>query len=240
MQVPTACPHCSARFQVAQAVIGKRTRCTKCGEPFVLSESPAAPASTGASSETRPVAKAHSVDFDFDEPVPDRNHTAHAPPIPPAPPDFGNENLGIDANAFEVEDRGQRKSTSVSREYRALRTIARILEILAIIFVALLVIAIVFAIYAYAKQTSPTTQDLTALVIVILQMSFTVGVVDLCLLFISNFIRLNIQIERNTFNSQERAQGLSAQLAALIQIQQNSAKEKEVSRTMSSESERKD
>jgi len=240
MQVATACPHCSARFQVAQTVIGKRTRCTKCGEPFVLSERPTAPDATRTPSKIRPVAKADSVDFDFDKPALDRNHTAHAPPIPPTPPDFRNENLGIDANAIDVEDRWQRPPASVSREYRALRIIARILEILAIVLVVLLVIAIAIVSFGYSQQPNQTALDLSHFMLGILEMCVSVGIVNLFLFFFANMIRLIIQIERNTYNCQEWTQGHSAQLAALLQIQQYSAREKEVLRKRPAESKQKD
>ncbi len=241
MHVATACPHCSARFQVAQAVIGKRTRCTKCGKPFVLSEcTPTPPVTSRNPSVSKSVSKADSIDSDFEGSTPEQINTAQAPPVPSTPPDFENENVGIDANTFDVENNWQRKPVPVSREYRALRVIARILEVLAIVLFVLLIIAIAFASYEYSRQSNQTALDLSHFIGEILVACFAVGLVNLTLFFFANMIRLNIQIERNTYNCQECAQGHSAQLSALLQKQKNSASEKEVLRKSPVELKQKD
>ncbi|QEG35137.1 MJ0042-type zinc finger domain-containing protein [Bythopirellula goksoeyrii] len=221
MQVTTACPHCSARFQVAQAVIGKRTRCTKCGERFVLAEVPATPVVIEKPPVKSAAVNPDSFDIDFDGPTQSRNDVANVPPVPPSPPEFKHEDSSTTAIAPDTENRWLRNTATPSRDYWALRIIARTLEFLAIIFVVLAAIAIAILCYEYSENRVSSGQNLSGFLFYIFRLCVGVGLVNLVLLFISNIIRLGIQIERNTFASQELLEQMAVEKSPMPHRQQS-------------------
>ena len=73
MTVEVSCPACSGAFKVAEQHIGKRAKCPKCGERFLIVAPP---------NEDEPVL----ADLDWQSPVP---VSVSLPPPPPiAPPQF--------------------------------------------------------------------------------------------------------------------------------------------------------
>ncbi len=229
MQVPTACPHCSARFQVSQAVIGKRTRCTKCGERFVLAETAAAPAPVRKEPEKPKPSGIDSLEAELDEALKTRSDSAHTPPIPPSPPPFIADEDKQATIFTSDEHRTQSAPAVVSRSYLALRIIARALELLAIILAILFVIFIAVRLNEYSEIATRTSQDTNRLLYDLFEAGVAIGLVILFLCFVANIIRLGIQIERNTFASQEMLQGLLSQSTESLKVektpQQNSGKD---------------
>lgn len=220
MQVFTACPHCSAKFQVSKTVIGKRTRCTKCSEAFVLTESPAS-SSKERQGARKPQTETDPIDAISNEPPQNRAGPASIPPVPPPSPNFNDEIASTPIIKTNNGEYDQFRPFSVTRNYLALRFIARTLEIIGIVLIVLLVLAIAITIYDYSRITEHTSEQLIGLLGEIFGMSLAVGIMNLVLFFFSNSIRLAIQIERNTHQSQERLQDLSNQVIGLSHTLQN-------------------
>lgn len=209
MQVSTSCPNCSTRFQVSNTVIGKRTRCTKCGKPFVLAEIDPSPVIRQQIQQPRE-------DDAIREP-----EAESAAESRPSPPPLHKPQQWIDIeNGYETPNLADATlpTTEIAlghRKFLALRIVAGIFEILAVLMLLAMTVSITVDALEYNEIVQKGFDELNELRKGrILRDIFNVviggSVVILCLLFLANLIRLGIQIERNTYQSQELLQQLHA------------------------------
>lgn len=209
MQVSTSCPNCSTRFQVSSTVIGKRTRCTKCGKPFVLTEIDPSPVVRQQIQQPRE-------DDAIREAVAESTAESH-----PSPPPLNKPQQWIDIeNASKTPNLTDatlptQEIASGHRKFLALRIVAGTFEILAVLMLLAMTVSITVDALEYNEIAQKGFDELNELRKGrILRDIFNVviggSVVILCLLFLANLIRLGIQIERNTFQSQELLQQLHA------------------------------
>lgn len=201
MQVTTSCPHCDTRFQVASTVIGKRTRCTKCGQPFVLAE--AEPVTTAI-----PPAQQLQIGGEV-EPA---DNQVLSPRLPPPPP-LASPNINFaESSYYEAAKRGDesanRSPARTRNRFVALRILAGIFDVMAVLTLLAVIVSITIDCIQYAATTDSLQRAQLIRDIVQVAIGSTLTILFLCV--ISNTIRLALQVERNTFHSQELLRRLCA------------------------------
>src|SRR3954453_8698673 len=119
MTIDASCPNCGTLYTVRRELIGKRTKCTRCGAHFVIAEAPAsaprpAPESAPSPEEAFTGIPTH---------LPPTAHAVTPAPSPPRPERTG-ELFGFESNSSQPR-------------FPAMRIVARAYEIMAIVVLAI-------------------------------------------------------------------------------------------------------
>jgi predicted Zn finger-like uncharacterized protein len=197
MTIDAPCPNCGTIYTVRRELIGKRTKCTRCGTPFVITETPAVPAP--ATSPPPPPSSAPSLEPDAglyaDIPI-HQSYAAH--PIPPvagtavpsrsAAPTPDSLEHGKPAPTFSV-----------------IKMVAKGYEILAIIIAIFAVVMLVLGIVRIIMSPS----SVLAVLLSVGMMCVWAVVSALMCLFVSQVVRLFLQIEQNTRESSQACRQLA-------------------------------
>jgi predicted Zn finger-like uncharacterized protein len=199
MTIDAPCPNCGTIYTVRRELIGKRTKCTRCGTPFTIAESPTSytlPASTPPPSQ-QPVFP--------DIPI----HQTYAPhPAPQIEPSAAARSSGTRKHAADFF--GFEQDTSRPR-FPAMRIVARAYEIAAVII--LVIAACLFFVFLIAVIRDPPGILVAMLSSGLLfAFAFTAA---LMLLFAAQSIRLGLQIEQNTRETGDACRRLAEHLTAI-------------------------
>ena len=198
MTIDASCPNCGTVFTLRRELIGKRTKCTRCGTPFVISETPARSISSAGPPPSP------------DQGIPDIPlHQLHAPhptysaeafetPHPSRPRSFAHEFF-----PFEQDKSRPR--------FPAMRIVARAYEIMAVIILAIAACLLIVFFIAVIREPRSI---LAALFSYGFAFFWATGIA-LSLLFISQAIRLGLQIEQNTRETQQACRQLADHLCAI-------------------------
>ena len=198
MTIDAPCPNCSTVYTVRRELIGKRTKCTRCGTPFTIAESP--------TSYTLPPATPPPPEQGLFADIPIHpSYASHTAP-PTAEQGPPRRSSAQDFVGFEDKKPGPR--------YSALKMVARGYEVLAVIVLIIAVVALIIGIVRVILD--PHT---IIAVLVSSGMMFVWGLVTaLMCLFFSQVTRLALQIEQNTRETAEACRQLADHLTA-IQIE---------------------
>jgi hypothetical protein len=198
MTIDTICPDCGTLYTLRRELLGKRTKCTRCGGHFIITEAPpaAAPAAKPA-----PTPTLHSQEAFTGIPTHLPPPTHSAPPI--ATPsatrtERPGEFFGFESNASEPR-------------FPAMRMVARAYEIMAIIvlvFAALLLLLFFIAVIR-------TPSEWFAAMFSSGFMFAAAFVTALMFLFAAQAIRLGLQIEQNTRESAQACRQLAEHFSAI-------------------------
>jgi hypothetical protein len=195
MTIDAPCPNCGTIYTVRRELIGKRTKCTRCGTPFIITEvapAPSRPAAPPPPPEQvlfsdiplHPSYAPHSVPPTSEQPPPNRNNTGEL---------FG----------FERDQSRPR--------FPALRIVARAYEVMAGIVLVIAVGALVLFLFTVIREPSSFFAALVSSGFAF----FWMVAMSLMFLFISQAIRLGLQIEQNTRETGEACRQLTDHLTAI-------------------------
>jgi predicted Zn finger-like uncharacterized protein len=186
MNVEIACPQCGTSYAVRRELLGKRSKCVKCGTAFVIAET------TGNPMPSVPLAMPEVALPEF-TPVPQiavrpRTTTDDRP-----------------QESFKAEGKPAAPS------YWALRLIARSYEVFAIISAVSCLVPLVLLIHAAVQWPNLIVITLVryGLPIIILLLSAVMY------LFLAQVIRLMLQLEQNTRESADACRRLAEHLCAV-------------------------
>jgi len=198
MNVDILCPQCGTLFTVRRELLGKRTKCTRCGTAFVIAE-PAATSGIMPKAEP-PVAPIAFPDI------------GAARPSEPAPPPIAAQPApsAVGGQAASADYRSPECPASVQR-FPFLRRVARAYEILAIIAVALAAFQLVMAVVSIIRNPGG------ALVVILTSgfAMFWTAAAAVTLLFAAQMIRLTLQVEQNTRETADACRHLSEHLGGI-------------------------
>jgi hypothetical protein len=195
MTTDAPCPSCGTIYTVRRELIGKRTKCTRCGTPFVITEVP--PTQAPPTSPPPPPEQGLFTDI----PV----HPSYSPHAMPAA-----EGRVAPRRSSAREFFGFEQDTSRPR-FPAMRLVARAYEIMAVI---ILVIAAGLLVVLFAAVIREPRAILAALLSYGFALFWATGIA-LSLLFVSQAIRLGLQIEQNTRETQQACRQLADHLTAI-------------------------
>lgn len=198
MTIDATCPSCGTLYTLRRELIGKRTKCTRCGTHFVIAEAPAAalpppraPASTGKFEEAFTGIPAH---------LPPPVHHAQLG----APTSASASTSGREFPGFESD----RSST----QFPAMRLVARSCEIAAAIA---LILAAVLLFEFFYRLIVPSSDVLGPSPVSIAIGFFGALSMALMLLVAAQSIRLGLQIEQNTRESAQACRQLAEHFSAI-------------------------
>jgi len=208
------CPHCSMGYELPSTVLGKPTRCTKCGEKFELKEyvPPAPPPKPAkAASADRRATTNSTISESANGP----------PPVPPPPPNLNQSAFGPLALSITPSVSSGRARS----QFLPLRYICRILEFLAALAAGLIVLTVVVAFVNFAQFDDSTASSLLELILATALFLFVGSIVVALLLLAPQLIRLLLRIEDNTYEASESAYRLNATLAYMNGVWQRNQQE---------------
>jgi predicted Zn finger-like uncharacterized protein len=201
MTIDAPCPNCGTLYTVRRDLIGKRTKCTRCGTPFVIAEM--APAQAAPSSPPPPATPSPAPDQELFADIPiHQSYTSHA--IPPAAEQAAPRRGAVrEFIGFEQDMTRPR--------FPAMRIVARAYEIMAVI--VLLIAACLFIVFLAAVIREPGA-ILVAMLSSGLLFAFAFATA-LMLLFAAQSIRLGLQIEQNTRETGDACRQLAEHLCGI-------------------------
>jgi len=204
MTVDTTCPNCGTLYTLRSDLIGKRTKCTRCGTHFVITETAHVPTSAAAVPPASPIQ-----------------------PTPPPPPIYGDipthlPHVARTEQRYEEPgiQRPQRTRTAdflgferdkEAPRYPAIKLVARGYEILAIIALVCTVGWIIFEIALTIRAPKDALLHLFNSIIAIL---WGLATALMCL-FVSQMTRLVLQIEYNTRETSSACRQLAEHFSAI-------------------------
>jgi hypothetical protein len=196
MTLNITCPGCGVRLPVQRELIGKRARCTRCGAPFLIPEPPLSPP----------------------QPVPVETPSLSEQTIAPEPPPQGEPAPGSARRAKRFLGRmfGFESNQSQPR-FPAMRMVARSYEILAVVLLVIAALLLVLLLIGCIKLVADT-HDFREIIPFLISsgMGFVWALATaLMLLFVSQAIRLGLQIEQNTRETQAACRQLADHLCAI-------------------------
>jgi len=200
MNVDVPCPSCGTQFTVRRELLGKRTKCPKCGHAFVIAEAAAAkPAVSAEPSATVPPA----IFPEIKTAPPAEALTAAQVAIQPAATRRVPNRVGEDALSVA--------SRPATPRFHALRMVARAYEIMAVLTFAIGVILVVVLFVMIIQRPGE-----------ILAVLFTIGLPifwtlasALMFLFFAQSIRLGLQVEENTREAHRACRELADHLCGI-------------------------
>src|SRR5690349_897903 len=201
MTIDAPCPNCGTLYTVRRDLIGKRTKCTRCGMPFVIAEmapTQAPPAGPPPSAEAAPTPQEAFTGI-----------PTHLPPIMHAPQPGTPTSVVTSAPAREVLGFESNRSNP---RFPAMRIVARSCEITAAI---VLLLAVVLLLDFFYRLLSPSADLLGPSPATIGIAFFGALSMALMLLFAAQSIRLGLQIEQHTRESSEACRQLAEHLCAI-------------------------
>jgi predicted Zn finger-like uncharacterized protein len=179
MNTTVSCPGCGAQYSVQRELLGRRSKCSKCGSAFTLSESP--PTAVPENAMPPSVAPAAAVE---------------------APPDFAGLSQ-IEVAPPATRTRPARPSpppaavaspTTTVSSFRVLRLMAKSYEVFAVISLIAIMIPIVLLVQAVVQY--PTLASLYVIPYCSAIVSLLAAAV--VFFFLAQLIRLVLQVEQNT------------------------------------------
>jgi hypothetical protein len=204
MTIDTPCPQCGTVFTVRRELVGKRTKCIRCGAAFTIAEMPTAaapPRPNVASAADAPAQPAVNY-FPEIEPPPE---IAPAPRVTAEPtrrtapqPASTREFFGFEPDASQPR-------------FPALKMVARAYEILAIVVLAFAAVMMVIFLVAVIGNPAAILAAIFGSGLVF----FWSLVVAISLLATAQVIRLALQIEKNTREAQLACRQLADHLTAI-------------------------
>lgn len=217
MDIDVPCPHCGTVFTLRRDLIGKRTKCSRCGTPFTIAEPPAAQRPRAGAPVSPPqISISHMpTHLPIEHAAPRQEsfsgiptHLPIAPTVAPAthdqlPPRETAERRFTQSLGFE-KDQSQ-------PSFPALRMVARAYEIMAIIVLAVAACLLVVFLIAVIREPSAILAAMLASGMAF----FWALVTALMLLFISQSIRLWLQIEQNTRETKIACRQLADHLCSI-------------------------
>jgi predicted Zn finger-like uncharacterized protein len=199
MTIDAPCPNCGTIYTVRRELIGKRTKCTRCGTPFTIAESTTSytpPPSTPPPPQ-QPVFP--------DIPI----HQTYPPhPAPQIEPSAAARSSGAHKHAADFF--GFEQDTSRPR-YPAMKMVARGYEFFAIL---ILLFAVVTLIIGIVKVIRVPQAFLEILVSSGLMFAWALATALMCL-FVAQATRLILQIEQNTRETGDACRRLADHLTAI-------------------------
>jgi hypothetical protein len=202
MNVDVRCPACSAYFSVPTTVLGKRTKCTKCGERFELTAAP-------------PSESDHSGfdDIVIEEEAIASSKTDSVPPPPISPPQFDSRiqpTHDVEADALLA----RASSRTGTRTFMALRFVARFYEIMAIVVAQIGIIVLVLSLVGFISRSDVIIESglLWDLMVATALTAFWMAMTVTGLLFVAQINRLALQVEENTYESRKAFQRIASSL----------------------------
>jgi predicted Zn finger-like uncharacterized protein len=199
MDVEIPCPQCGTVFRVRRELLGKRTKCTKCGAVFVLAAHAATPSAAEPARSPIPTSI-----------FPEAQSTPHSQPtdIPSFVIDTGarpRESVRPSGEMFGFEHDPSKP------RFPALRLVARAYEILAIIVLAFAALILLMFVIAVIREPR-------AILGAIVGSGFTffaAVAASLTMLFMAQGIRLWLQVEQNTRETQQACRRLADHLCSV-------------------------
>jgi hypothetical protein len=201
MTVDTTCPNCGTLYTLRSELIGKRTKCTRCGAHFTITESPHVPTPPPVAPIASPAPPPQPVYTDIPTHLP---HVAHTRPRYEEP-SAAHSTHGRAANFLGFE-----KNDS-SPAYPAVKMVARAYEILAIV---VLVCAAGWLIVEIIRAIQMPQQALLHLLNGIIAILWGLATALMCL-FVSQMTRLALQIEHNTRETSTACRQLAEHFSAI-------------------------
>jgi predicted Zn finger-like uncharacterized protein len=195
MTIDAPCPNCGTIYTVRRELIGKRTKCTRCGTPFVITEVTPAQAQPA----TPPPSPEQGLFSDI--PI----HQSYAPHA--APPTSKQSSPGRNRTG---EFFGFERDQSRPR-FPALRIVARAYEVMAVIVLVFAAGALVLFLVSVIREPSSFLAALVSSGFAF----FWLLAMSLMFLFISQAIRLGLQIEQNTRETGDACRQLTDHLTAI-------------------------
>jgi predicted Zn finger-like uncharacterized protein len=195
MTIDASCPNCGTIYTVRRELIGKRTKCTRCGTPFTITEMPLAQAPPA--SPPPPPDQGLFADIPI--------HPSYAPHTVPPTAEQAPPRRSRTGEFFGFE-----QDTTHPR-FPAMRMVARAYEIMAVI--VLVIAACLLILFLIAVIREPR-----AIIAAILSSGMAFGwafVTALMFLFVSQAIRLGLQIEQNTRETQQACRQLADHLSGI-------------------------
>jgi predicted Zn finger-like uncharacterized protein len=201
MTIDAPCPNCGTIYTVRRDLIGKRTKCTRCGTPFVIAEMEPAQAALASPQPSAPPSPRLDQGLFADIPI----HPSYAPHA--MPPGAGQSAPPHSAHRGFIS---LEKDKSRPR-YPALRMVARGYEILAIVIVVFTAVMLVIGV---VRIIINPTAILAVLVSSGLMCVWGLASAMMCLFF-AQVTRLFLQIEQNTRETGEACRQLADHLCAI-------------------------
>jgi predicted Zn finger-like uncharacterized protein len=199
MTIDATCPNCGTLYTLRSELLGKRTKCTRCGTHFTITETPHVPTPPPAA-PTAPPAPPQPVYTDIPTHLPHITRTT--PTASPEPAATTHRGAG-EFFGFE-QDKSQ-------PHFPALRIIARAYEIMAVI--VLIIAAVMLVIFFVQVIAAPK-----AILVAIMSTGFAafwLVATSLMFLFVAQAIRLGLQIEQNTRETQHACRQLAEHFSAI-------------------------
>jgi hypothetical protein len=195
MTIDATCPTCGTLYTLRRELIGKRTKCTRCGMHFTITETAHVPTPPAAAP-----APPQPVYTDIPTHLP---HTTRTIPAAPPEPAATTHRGAAEFFGFE-QDKAQPR-------FPALRIIARAYEIMAAIVLA--IAAVMLAIFVV--QVISTPKAILGAIMSTGFAAFWMVATSLMFLFVAQAIRLGLQIEQNTRETQHACRQLAEHFSAI-------------------------
>ena len=186
MSVVVSCPQCATQYSIERELLGRRSKCAKCGVAFTLVEPPPAVAPAAVAEPQLPYFGSFP-QFELESPA------SPAPsPLPTPRP-------------------AARPKESTAPSFWALRMMARSYEVFAVVSLVAIMIPIVLMV-----QTLIQFPTLATLVVVRYSVAIVSLLTSAVVLFlIAQLIRLILQVEQNTREASEACRQLVEHLGAI-------------------------
>jgi hypothetical protein len=216
MNIDVPCPNCGTVFTLRRDLIGKRTKCTRCGTPFMITEPPAAQSPSRQAPESPQQVSYSDLPAHLAAPAPPQEQFAGIPthlPVGPPPisapqsPTAQRQQTAHRVPATQFQTQSNRSASG----FPAMRLLARAYEVFALLlFFVFLVCFIVFLVSAITKSTT----FLAALMNWGIP-SFATLISGLMVLVAAETIRVSLRIEQNTRETQIACRQLADHLCSI-------------------------
>lgn len=201
MTIDATCPHCGTLYTLRRELIGKRTKCTRCGTQFTITESPSVPSPPAAAPIPPPSPPPQPVYTDI---------PTHLPHLVRTETGAGESSASRRTRSRTADFLGFEQDKSAPR-YPAVKMVARAYEILAIVVLVCAAGWLVLEIINAIRVPQETLRHLLNAVIAIL---WGLATALMCL-FVSQMTRLALQIEHNTRETSTACRQLAEHFSAI-------------------------
>ena len=208
MTIDTTCPSCGTMFTLRRELIGKRTKCTNCGTPFVITATQASPQPPRPAPQAAPHVQ-QQPPLQHQPLFPDiplgQSYPTSGIPATPLPPTHSTVGAGAIPSILGSDRAPSRP------KYAAMRLIARAYEVMAVFCAIAAAVAIVAFLVTVIRNPQAIFQAIVTSGMAVLS---ALGMA-LMSLFIAQAIRLGLQIEQNTHDTSEACRRLADHLTAI-------------------------
>ncbi len=198
MTIDAPCPNCGTIYTVRRDLIGKRTKCTRCGTPFVITEVPLAqpPRPTAPPPQEQPAFG----DIPIHQTFPPRQ----APEVEPQRATQASGTRQQTANYLGFDDKSKPR-------FPALKMVARGYEVLAVIVLAVAAIMLIVGIVSVIANPHAIVSVLVSSGMMVV---WGLATALMCLFF-AQVTRLALQVEQNTRQTSEACRQLAEHLGGI-------------------------